>query len=67
MATSSFICCCFTLAVVDFTSVGTIFLNLLELYSTLHRKKVFVTNFPLLMDSLLTVTKVFLLMLPYVE
>ena len=61
------ISCCFMLA---FTSADIIFYKLLELHSSLSVKKIFVTNFPFLRDSLkdlhspksqnlLSVTKVF--------
>ena len=59
-----------------FTSADIIFYKLLELHTSLSEKKIFVTNFPFLTDSLkpphpltgqnpLSVTKVFLSMLPY--
>ena len=58
-----------------FTSADIIFYKLLELHASLSEKKIFVTNFPFLTDSLkpphpltgqnpLSVTKVFLSMLP---
>ena len=42
----------FLLFLLAFTSADVIFHNFLELHSTLTEKKIFVTNFPILTDSL---------------
>ena len=43
---------CFLLLLLAFTSSDIIFHTFLELHSTLSEKKIFVTNFPFLKDSL---------------
>ena len=48
-ASSSFFSCCFTSS--TFISADTTFYNFLELQSKLSEKRIFVMNFPFLMDS----------------
>ena len=43
---------CFLLFLLAFISADIIFHTFLELHSTLFEKKIFVSNFPILMDSL---------------
>ena len=46
----------FLIVLLAFTSADIIFHKFLELHSTLSEKKIFVTNFPYLMDSLKPLT-----------